>query len=41
MISFGFLFGTLPGFVLLLSLVAVVGLLFLAYRQYRPKKHKH
>jgi hypothetical protein len=38
--SFGMLFGTLHGLVLLFSMFAVVGLLYYGYRLYRPKRSR-
>jgi hypothetical protein len=40
MFDLGFLLGTLPGFVLLLSFAAVVGLLYLVWRSFKPR-HSH
>jgi hypothetical protein len=38
--SFGILFGTLHGLVLLLSMFVVAGLLYYGYRLYRPKRSR-
>jgi hypothetical protein len=38
MISLGFLFGSLPGFILLCCLLGIGGLLYFMFRIYFPKR---
>jgi hypothetical protein len=35
--SFGFLFGSFPGFIVLLSLLGMAGLLYAGFRSFRPR----
>jgi hypothetical protein len=38
--SFGFFFGTLPGFIFFLCMASIAALLYFVYRLYRPRPSK-